>query len=72
LHMVRNIAGSLYQIGSGRQPVDWLAHLLAARNRTIAAATAPPQGLYMVHVEYPDRYDFPDTQLPIVLHNVEI
>ncbi len=72
LHMVRNIAGSLHQIGSGRQPVDWMAQLLAAKNRSLAAATAPPHGLYMVHVEYPKKYNFPALQLPIVLHNVEI
>ena len=71
-HMVRNIAGSLYQIGISREPVQWLAHLLALRDRTLAAATARPEGLYMVEVEYPQAYNFPDPSLPIVLHHVEI
>ncbi|MEC7470237.1 MAG: tRNA pseudouridine(38-40) synthase TruA, partial [Pseudomonadota bacterium] len=53
-HMVRNIVGSLVEIGSGHQPVDWIATLLAGRDRTLSAATAKPNGLYLVKVDYPD------------------
>lgn len=60
-HMVRNIAGSLMAVGSGRQEPGWLARLLAARDRTAAAETAPPDGLYLVEVEYPERFGLPAT-----------
>lgn len=58
-HMVRNIAGSLIEVGSGSQAPDWLAALLAAQDRTQAAATAPAAGLYLVDVHYPDSYGLP-------------
>lgn len=58
-HMVRNIVGSLLQIGSGQRPEDWMAELLAARDRTRAGPTAPPQGLYFAAVEYPPEFDLP-------------
>lgn len=63
LHMVRNIVGSLIEIGAGRQPVHWMAELLAAGDRRLAAATASPKGLYLVAVDYPDYPDLP--QLPL-------
>lgn len=66
LHMVRNIAGALWQVGLEARPVAWIADLLLARNRNLAAATAPPQGLYLVAVHYPD-YDFPAAPLPGLL-----
>lgn len=60
-HMVRNIAGSLMALGCGRQQRGWLAQLLAGRDRTVAAETAPPDGLYLVEVVYPDRHRLPPT-----------
>ncbi|CAH0990366.1 tRNA pseudouridine synthase A [Sinobacterium norvegicum] len=59
LHMVRNIVGSLLAIGDGRQPVEWMAELLAGKDRSVAAATAAPNGLYLVKVGYPERYAIP-------------
>ena len=50
-HMVRNIAGTLVEIGSGRRGAD-VAALLAARDRRRAAATAPPHGLCLVEIRY--------------------
>ena len=58
-HMVRNIVGSLVEIGSGHQPLDWIATLLAGKDRTLAAATAKPNGLYLVDVDYPAAYGLP-------------
>lgn len=58
-HMVRNIAGSLIEIGRGNQPVDWLSTLLAYKDRAKAAATAKPGGLYLVEVDYPQEFDLP-------------
>ncbi len=51
-HMVRNIAGSLVEVGKGRQPVAWLAQVLAARDRTLAGPTAPGHGLVLEEVFY--------------------
>ncbi|MGI9325141.1 MAG: tRNA pseudouridine(38-40) synthase TruA [Pseudomonadales bacterium] len=53
LHMVRNIARALFEVGSAARPKSWLEALLAGRDRTALGATAPPQGLYLVQVQYP-------------------
>ena len=58
-HMVRNIVGSLLKVGSGEQPVDWIARLLALKDRTRAGPTAPAAGLYLVAVQYPEAYGLP-------------
>lgn len=72
-HMVRNIVGVLLAIGQGQQDPGWMARLLAQRDRTVAAVTAPPDGLYLVGVGYPDKFQLPlrlavpsflDTQAP--------
>ena len=52
-HMVRNIAGSLMEVGRGAREPDWLGGLLVAHDRSLAGATAPPQGLSLVRVLYP-------------------
>jgi tRNA pseudouridine38-40 synthase len=52
-HMVRNLVGSLVEIGRGAERPDWLAELLDGRDRTRAGPTAPPQGLALVRVLYP-------------------
>jgi tRNA pseudouridine38-40 synthase len=52
-HMVRNIVGTLVEVGRGaRLPAD-IKRILDGRNRRLAGATAPPQGLYLVRVLYP-------------------
>ena len=58
-HMVRNIVGSLMEVGAHNQPESWIAELLAAKDRTLAAATAKAEGLYLVSVDYPAHYDLP-------------
>ena len=58
-HMVRNIVGSLMEIGCGNKPESWMAELLAAKDRKLAAATARAEGLYLVAVDYPERFDLP-------------
>lgn len=58
-HMVRNIAGVLISIGSGAEPVKWCSEVLAARDRTKASVTAPPYGLFLTQVDYPDKFDIP-------------
>jgi tRNA pseudouridine38-40 synthase len=53
-NMVRNIVGTLVQVGKGREAVSWPAEVLALRDRTKAGMTAPAQGLFLVGVEYPE------------------
>ena len=55
-HMVRNIAGVLMAIGSGKRPISWTAELLNLKNRQVAEATASPYGLYLGGVYYPEKY----------------
>lgn len=52
-HQVRNMTGTLVQVGLGKQPVSWPSEVLRACNRTLAGQTAPPQGLYLVQIDYP-------------------
>jgi tRNA pseudouridine38-40 synthase len=61
LHMVRNIAGALLQVGEGRRDESWIGRVLMARDRAAAGRTAAPQGLYLVDVRYPG-YDLPGGQ----------
>lgn len=58
-HMVRNIAGVLMSIGAGEREPDWAAEVLAARDRRQGGVTAHPYGLYLVRVEYPERFALP-------------
>jgi tRNA pseudouridine38-40 synthase len=56
-HMVRNIAGVLIAIGSGKHPVSWIDEVLAAKDRRLGAETAPSYGLYLIHVTYPKQFN---------------
>jgi tRNA pseudouridine38-40 synthase len=58
-HMVRNIVGSLVEVGAGEQPVEWLAGILSAQDRTRAAPTAAGDGLYFMGARYPEQYGLP-------------
>ncbi|WP_329743006.1 tRNA pseudouridine(38-40) synthase TruA [Dyella sp. A6] len=58
-HMVRNIVGSLLPIGRGEQPVEWMASLLAGRQRDAAGPTALPNGLAFVGPRYEARWALP-------------
>jgi tRNA pseudouridine38-40 synthase len=51
-NQMRIIAGSLVQVGEGKQSPDGLAEVLAARDRARAGPTAPPHGLYLIAVDY--------------------
>jgi tRNA pseudouridine38-40 synthase len=63
-HMVRNIAGVLMAIGTGKQEVKWAEEVLVAKDRTAGGITAKPDGLYLVNIKYPVKYTIPN---PITL-----
>jgi tRNA pseudouridine38-40 synthase len=53
-HMVRNLVGTFVQCGAHRLPPKSIPTILAARNRSAAGPTAPPTGLFLANVEYPE------------------
>ena len=63
-HMVRNIVGSLFDVGNGIKPPEWFAELLSMEDRTQAGITAPACGLYFVSVSYPERFQIPENTCP--------
>jgi tRNA pseudouridine38-40 synthase len=52
--MVRSLVGALLAVGDGRRPVDWPGSLLARCERASEVVVAPPHGLTLVAVGYPD------------------
>ena len=53
-NMVRNMVGTLVTVGRGKQTAGWVASVLQARDRSLAGATAPAHGLFLVSVSYDD------------------
>jgi tRNA pseudouridine38-40 synthase len=53
-NMVRNIVGTLVEIGYRKQTPEWIDELFAKNNRIYAGPTAPPQGLFLKEVYYDD------------------
>ncbi len=67
-HMIRNIMGTLFAIGFGEKPVQWMSEILTGMDRRKAAATAPSDGLYLVDVNYPEEFGMlPHTLGPVFL-----
>jgi tRNA pseudouridine38-40 synthase len=62
-HMVRNIVGSLIEVGCGRQQPGWIRELLETRDRRRAAPTFAATGLYMSAVDYADHWGLPRVSL---------
>ncbi len=58
-NMVRNIVGSLIEVGRQAKPPSWMQDVLLAESRSAAGTTAPPTGLYFVGVDYPDHPEIP-------------
>jgi len=58
-HMVRNLAGVLMDIGAGERAPEWAGEVLEARDRKLGSITAPPDGLYLTAVEYPEGFHVP-------------
>lgn len=60
-HMVRNIVGSLVYVGKGKHRPDWMAEVLASRDRRLAAPTLEAAGLYLAQVSYDAKWGLPQT-----------
>jgi tRNA pseudouridine38-40 synthase len=58
-HMIRNIMGCLVAVGQGNHAPEWIADVMAARNRDAAAPTFSPDGLYFLGPVYEDHYGLP-------------
>ena len=58
-HMVRTIAGVLMSIGAGEREPIWARQILEMRDRTVGGVTAPPHGLYLMEIGYPETYAIP-------------
>ncbi len=58
-HMVRNIVGCLVYVGKGKHPPQWIAELITARDRRLAAPTFSAEGLYLFGVRYHARWNLP-------------
>ena len=59
-HMIRNLMGCLVMVGDGRKQPDWVAQVLAARDRDAAAPTFSPFGLYFVGARYAPHWGLPE------------
>jgi tRNA pseudouridine38-40 synthase len=57
-HQVRNLVGTLVQVGDGRRPVSWPRQLLDGRDRTRAGQTAPAEGLTFVFAKHDPQPDW--------------
>lgn len=66
-HMIRNIVGALVYVGAGRQPVSWVAELIAGRDRTRAAPTFAADGLYLTGADYESKWGLPPCRRPVDL-----
>ncbi len=58
-HMVRNIVGSLIFVGTGRREPEWIKELLILKDRSLAAPTFMPDGLYLAHIDYDEIWQLP-------------
>lgn len=62
-HQVRNMVGSLLEVGAGERPEAWIAEVLENRDRTRAGPTAPAQGLVFLGPRYPREWPLPEDVL---------
>ena len=60
-HQVRNMVGALVWVGLRRRPPEWMAEVLAARDRSRAAATFAADGLYLAGVQYDAHWGLPES-----------
>ena len=63
LHMVRSLVGVLISIGSGKKQPSWARMVLEAKDRRQGVVAVSPNGLYLIEVSYPSRFQLPHTPL---------
>ena len=56
-NMVRNIVGSLVLVGSGEKEISWIETVLNSKDRKIAGKQFPPDGLFLLNIEYDSKYN---------------
>lgn len=61
-HMVRNIIGCLVYVGKGKHPPQWVREVLESRERSLAAPTFAPDGLYLRRVTYDVKWELPQLE----------
>lgn len=66
-HMVRNMVGTLMEVGLGNKPIEWVCEVLAAKSREVAARTWPADGLSLWHIEYPSTFAIKDVFLDSIV-----
>ncbi|MFG0286553.1 MAG: tRNA pseudouridine(38-40) synthase TruA [Rhodopirellula sp. JB044] len=54
-NMVRNLVGTMLDVARGHRPLEWIDEVLMSKDRQTAGATAPPQGLFLCCVSYPNE-----------------
>jgi tRNA pseudouridine38-40 synthase len=59
-HMIRNIMGGLIAVGQHKHPAEWMQKILLARDRTVAAPTFSPNGLYFLGPRYAPHWGLPE------------
>jgi tRNA pseudouridine38-40 synthase len=64
-HMVRNIVGSLILAGTGVRPPEWIVEILEGKDRRLAAPTFMPDGLYLVRIDYDEKWRLPQQKQPV-------
>jgi tRNA pseudouridine38-40 synthase len=63
-HMVRNLVGVLMTIGRSEQEISWARQVLDYKDRKKGGVTAPPDGLYFVRVDYPEKFQIASPLMP--------
>ena len=63
-NMVRNLVGTLLEVGYGNRPPEWVREVLDGADRRLAGATAPARGLYLLRVLYGDDLSVPAGKEP--------
>jgi tRNA pseudouridine38-40 synthase len=58
-HMVRNIVGCLVYVGKGKHPPQWMREVLEGQERSLAAPTFAPDGLYLRRITYDAKWELP-------------
>ena len=66
-HQVRNMVGALIYVGNGKYTPSFIKELLEQKNRTLSPPTFAPNGLYLVGVEYDQKFELPCTQRTLML-----